>query len=429
MERGCTVHKRPITLAGILGTTMLAAACASPSTERDPDVERPAAESTYTEELTRSVNSAGLSIFRAAAGDEKNTAISPFSIGIAFGMLDAGATEPVKGAIESFFEFPASGEERLNAFNALEQRASHSAEEASDTSDEDAPDHATVTTANRLFLDNDFEPREEFREQLARYFGAGAEVTPMSSDPQKAAAQINEWVADKTEDLITQLVEPGTFDDQSRLTLVNALYMKADWEQPFAASDTWEEPFTRADGSEVTVDMMHSGMRAGTVYQGDDALAVVLPYAYNELSMTVIVPRNGEFESVRTGLDTAWLDAVATSGEDVPYTLALPKFTVESATNLRSVLEDELGVDSLFGVEGLEGIGPDLYVSDAVHAAKVIVDEEGTEAAAATGIVAGATSAPAGDLVEIRADQPFLYVIRDSGTGAILFVGQVLDPS
>lgn len=204
--------------------------------------------------------------------------------------------------------------------------------------------------------------------------------------------------------------------------------MKAAWQQPFEEFATSDEPFFLSDGDSADVPMMHSGVRNGTVYEGEGFVSVVLPYAYNELEMTLIVPAEGQFGDVRAGLDQGMLDALDDGATNTSYTLAMPRFTAESRTDLRSVMEGELGIDNLFGVVGLDGIAPDMYVSAAVHATKVIVDEAGTEAAAATAIVAGATSVPVGPDFEIRADRPFLYVIRDTDTGAVLFVGQVLDP-
>jgi serpin B len=416
-----------------LAATMAAAAlaltaCASPgSSTPDPDVARPAPDSPHAEDLARSLNDAGLAIFRAAAKDDANTAVSPLSIGTAFGMLNEGATAPVAGALDEAFGWPVDGEPLLGAFNSLSQRASSEPDDFP-APGEDEPDHAIVRIANRMYLDSGFTPEQAYREALATYFGAGAEETPMSTDAEKAADAINGWVEDRTEGLIPKLLEPDVFTSDSRLALVNTLYMKAAWQQPFEEPATSDEPFTLAGGDSADVPMMHTGTRDGMVYQGDDFVAVGLPYAYGELEMTLIVPTPGGFEAVRSGLDQDLLDAIDTGAASTGYTLAMPRFTAETRTNLRSVMEGDMGIDNLFGVVGLDGIAPDLYVSDALHATKVIVDEAGTEAAAATAIIVGTTSAPPAPDVEIRADHPFLYVIRDADTGAVLFVGQVLDP-
>jgi serpin B len=333
----------------------------------------------------------------------------------------------VAGALDEVFAWPVVGQDLLGAFNALDQRASSEPDDFPSPG-EDEPEHAVVRIANRMYLDDGFEPEKDYREQLATSFGAGAEVTPMSTEPETAADAINGWVEERTEGLIPKLVTPEIFDGDSRLALVNALYMKAEWADQFEEHATADEPFALADGSSVDVPMMHSGARHGTVYEGEGFVSVVLPYAYGELEMVVVVPGAGAFEDVREALGQDTLDRIDTEAADTGYTLAMPRFTAESRIDLRAVMEGELGIDGLFGVVGLDDIAPDMYVSAAVHATKVIVDEAGTEAAAATAIVAGVTSAPAPPELEIRADHPFLYVIRDTDTGAVLFVGQVLDP-
>ena len=404
------------------------AACASPSSpDADPTAVRPAAEASAAANLALSLNDAGFRIFHASLADGENTAVSPLSIGLAFGMLDAGASGPVADALDTLFAYPVAGTARLEAFNSL---GLLTASEPGDFAapGKDQPGHAIVRVANRVFTDTDFAPLDSYRENLATYFGAGAQTAPLSTDGEKSAKDINAWVSDRTEGLIPKLVTPDAFDALSRLTLVNTLYMKAQWQVPFEKDATYDEPFMLGDGSSVDVPMMHSGATYGEVYQGEDFVAAALPYAYGELSMTLIVPSAGAYGDVEAALDSALLAQIDAGASAQDYTLALPKFTATSATDLRSVIEGSLGVDGLFGTVGLDGIGPELEVTGAVHATKVIVDEDGTEAAAATAIMAGTTSAPADPPLEIRADRPFLYVIRDAETGAVLFVGRVLDP-
>jgi serpin B len=421
-----TTHHLAVAITA--AATLALTSCASPlSPEGDPAIARPAPDSTQAGDLARALNDAGFAVFQAAAKDDENTAVSPLSIGAAFGMLNEGATEPVAGALDEALGWPVEGDPLLGAFNSLTQRASSEPEDFP-TPDEYEPDHAIVRIANRMYLDNGFVPEEAYREALATYFGAGAEETPMSTDPQKAADAINGWVEGRTEGLIPKLVTPDIFDADSRLALVNALYLKAAWAEPFQESATFDEPFALAGGDSADVPIMNSGTRFGMVYQGEGFVSVGLPYAYDELEMTLIVPTPGGLEAVREGLDQGLLDAIDAGAENTGYTLAMPRFTAESSLDLHSVMEGQMGIENLFGVAGLDGIAPNLYVSAAVHATKVIVDEAGTEAAAATAIIAGVTSAPLPPDFEIRADHPFLYVIRDADTGAVMFVGQVLDP-
>lgn len=409
---------------GILGLT----ACASPGANReDPVADRPAAVASAAASLARSLNDAGFRIFHASLADGENTSVSPLSIGLAFGMLDAGASGPVADALDGFFAYPSTGDARLGAFNSLDQLAS-SDPGVLPKPGKNEPSHATVRVANRVFVDANFAPLDSYRTDLARYFGAGAQTEPLATDGNTSAKDINTWIDKRTEGLIPTLVTPDAFNADSRLTLVNALYMKAQWQTPFQHEATSDEPFTLADGTAVDVPTMHSGSQHGDVYQGKDFVAVALPYAYDELSMTLIVPSAGSYADVEAALGQPMLDTIDAGATSSEYRLALPKFTTETTTDLGDVIKNKMGVDGLFGTVGLDGIGPKLLVSGAVHATKVIVDEDGTEAAAATAIMVGTTSAPADPPLEIRADHPFLYVIRDSSTGAVLFVGRVLDP-
>lgn len=402
--------------AAALGTAVLAGCAPAVA---DPLVDRPAPDSDELPALMDGINDAGVRIYLAAREDGQDTAVSPLSIGLAFGMADAGASGGVADALEGFFGFPGSGEERLEAFNALEQTLSHDA-------DDDLP---LVRIANRVFTDDEFTPLEKYRVALATYFGAGAESVPMATNGDAAAKRINGWVEDRTEGLIKDLVSPTAFNEQSRLMLVNTLYMDADWADPFDANNTGDYPFTSLDGSQSTVQMMWQGGAIGESATGEGWIAATVPYVGNELEMVVILPDAGGFAAVEDALGSGLLTDVDAALAPDEFTLALPKFRAESTSDLREVIEGELGVQGMFGEIGLDGIGEELLIDSAVHAVTVIVDEEGTEAGAATAIGIMAGSAPMQPEFELIADRPFLYLVRDVETGAILFVGRVLNPA
>ena len=176
-----------------------------------------------------------------------------------------------------------------------------------------------------------------------------------------------------------------------------------------------------------TVRLMHQADASGEFARGDGWVAATKPYVEGDTEMLVILPDEGRFDEVEDELPSV-LGAVDESLVETSYLLALPKFTATSATDLREVMENRLGVTGLFGVVGLDGIGKDLYIDSAAHGVKVIVDETGTEAAGATVIGMDATGAVVAEN-ELVADHPFIYVIRDTETGAIEFVGRVLDPT
>jgi len=396
-------------IAGVLLLTGCAAAYA------DPQVERPSPSSDNVPALVTGINDAGVRLYLAAREDGQNTAVSPVSIGLAFGMADAGASGGVERAISDFFSFPASGEERLKAFNALDQSL------------EDEQGGKVLRVANRLFTDTDFAPRKDYQVTLATYFGAGAEPVPMVQDPKAAAKRINHWISGETKGLIKDLVKPDMFTDNSRVMLANTVYMKADWDQPFKAESTSPGTFTRLDGSTVAVSFMHQADEHGEVAVGDGWVAGTKPDLDGASELLIIVPDAGRFTEIEDNLP-AVLGDVNGALTQTDYSLSLPPFTATSTTDLREVMESRLGVKGLFGEVGLDGIGDNLYISSAAHGVKVIVDEKGTEAAGATVVGMEATGAVA-TTNAVVADHPFLYVIRDTKTGAIEFIGRVLDPT
>ncbi len=392
--------------------------------------DRPDSESDLVPELTRAIDQAGYEIFHATAGDSDNTVVAPASIGLAFGMADAGATGSVAEALDRAFGFPGEGESRLAAFNTYEQAISipeGTKGEHPFTGDEVTL--PTVVIANRVFTDTDFAPREEYKDLVERWFGAGAQAVPMRSNPDQAAKEMNSWINDRTEGLIQDLYTPESFSDASRLSLLNALYLKAKWHRPMDPQETRTEPFTLLDGSEVDVPMMRASDTTMTTAQGDGYVAAALAYSGHVLEMVVIVPETGQFVEVRERLGTELLDEIDGALVGGESTVLIPRFEADSTIDLGEVMEQSLGWDGIFQVVGLDTIGDQLMIGSAVHATKIIVDEEGTEAAAVTAIDVEVASAPPEPALEVIADKPFLYVIRDVDTGAALFVGQVLDPT
>ena len=241
---------------------------------------------------------------------------------------------------------------------------------------------------------------------------------------------------EQTNDRIVDLLPPGSVNDGTRLVLANAIYFLADWATPFDPENTSDTPFTLLDGSTTTVPMMslftedfeETGIELG--YAAGATIAR-LPYADDELSMILVVPTAADgLPGIEAGLTSAtidgWLATLSPAAEGGVY---LPKFRMEYEVELKGVLS-ELGMPSAFDssnadFSGIADTTEVLYISGVFHKAFVAVDEAGTEAAAATAVVVGTDSAAP----EIRADHPFLFLIRDDLTGAVLFVGRVTDPS
>jgi serpin B len=211
------------------------------------------------------------------------------------------------------------------------------------------------------------------------------------------------------------------------MVLVNALYLQADWARRFGKYPTEDAPFTRLDGSAVIVSLMHELELSGPAVATGDYAATEVPYESDELSMLVIVPAEGRYEEIEARLGGDLIAEIDAAADTAAVELWLPRFDSDTTLDLRDAMEGGLGVDDLFGVPGWEGIARNIMLEQAVHAADISVDENGTVAAAATGL-GFEESGPPEPEITVRADRPFLYLIRHRSTGAALFVGRVLDP-
>lgn len=424
--RQTVVRVNRIFIVGLIGALLLAA-CGDGGTTvdssgtdiepvADPDVNRPPATSSHLDDLVAGLNGAGFELFLAnAEGNDEDAVVSPLSIGLAFGMADVGATGDTEAALADFFGLPASGEARWEAFNALDLEVTDVGE-------------PVVRLANRQFPDVRFDTAEGYDETLARYFGVAVEPLPLQDEPEASRQQINDFVAERTEDLIPELLPSGFVNPQTVMVLVNALYLEADWARPFGKYPTEDQPFTRLDGSTVTVPLMHELELRGPAVSTEAYAATELPYEGGELSMLVVVPEQGRFVEVQSRLGDGLVDEIDQAASEGAVELFLPRFESDTNVDLRDLMEGALGVTDVFGVGGFGGIAEGITLERAVHAADIAVDEIGTVAAAATALGFEESGPPEPEVV-VRADRPFLYLIRHQPTGAVLFVGRVTDPS
>ena len=241
---------------------------------------------------------------------------------------------------------------------------------------------------------------------------------------------INAWVSDQTKERIQDLIPQGAIDSDTRLVLSNAIYFKATWLEPFEESLTEDRVFHGLDSEDFFVPMMSlSSDVSFPYYQGDGFQAVDLPYLSGQTSMLVLVPDQGNFYEFEAGLNMALLNQAIGELTYRPMYLSFPKFEFESEIGLAQTLA-EMGMPTAFS-DGADFSGmtntKDLFISDVFHKAFVSVDEEGTEAAAATAVVMKMTAAPENPL-RLNVDRPFLFLIRDHQTNSILFLGRVVEP-
>ncbi|MEU1419260.1 serpin family protein [Kitasatospora sp. NPDC005751] len=299
-------------------------------------------------------------------------------------------------------------------------------------------DGLTLRQADDLWVQQGFPLDQGYLATLAAAFGTGVHTADFRKDPESARRTVNATVEKATEGRIKDLFAERTINQDTRLALTDALYLKARWAAPFKASQTSDRPFHRPDGSTPSVATM---ARTGTLRYADGSggilgqpwQAVELPYADGGMAMDLLVPAQGGFEAFRKGLDQAQLTMILDSLTERSVDLTLPRFHFETANELTPTLR-ALGVAAAFDAADLGGIpGPGtderLKVGTVVQKATVQVDEDGTVAAAGSGAgIEAAAGAVPKRAEELHIDRPFLFLIRDTTTGRPLFLGQVTDP-
>jgi serpin B len=356
------------------------------------------------------------------ASEDGNVALGPYSVTMALAMTLAGA----EGA---------TAEEIAQAMHVADEQATHDALAALDLAVRDAvSDDLRLDIANQLWGQRDFEFEAAFLDLLAGHYGAPFALEDFENDAAGARERINDWVSDATQDKIPDLFPENAFNHLTRLVAVNAMYLDAPWHWQLDDEDTALAPWILPTGGIVQVPMMRLtpgdepiSLRTAVT---DDWQAVELPYVGERLSMLVVEPV--DFAAFEASLEASTLGSIDAALHPVAIDhLTMPKFAVDTELDLVPILQ-ELGIRTAFernaaDFTGITRAAP-LVVSGAYHRAVVEVDESGTEAAAATGMVFEDVSACLGCEEEIDLDNPFIFAIRDTETGAILFLGRVTDP-
>ena len=391
----------------------------------------------------------------------QNLVFSPTSIAMALGLARLGAKGETGAQIDDVLHV--AGQAELQAgLNGLDQELA--SREGTYPWDDGKLRELKLRLANASFGQRGWSIEQVYLDAIASAFGAGLNLVDYAADPEAARQVINSWVSQRTNHRIPELLREPDVSDLTRFYLVNAVYMKANWFAQFEVDQTRPRPFARIDGSEVTVPTMWLGGEQEVPYlEGRGWRATELRYRgptnTAPLAMMLIRPDDvASFERAMTGdfFDALGSDLTAErarlsevtpgSTEDscgtYPYSVELfmPKFSLETRAKLNGPL-GTLGIRDAFvrgladftGIHVPEGEGDEVVISQVIHQANIDVDEVGTEAAAATAVgmdTTGGCGGPApAEVVEFRLDRPFLFAIRDIETGAILFMGRVVDPS
>lgn len=375
-----------------------------------------------TDNLVRGNTVFAVDLYRQLAVAEGNLFLSPYSISTALAMTYGGARGKTAQEMADALHFPLRPDELHPAFAAVAARL-HEVQQAG---------HVRLSTANSLWPQKDYPLQTDYLALVKQHYGSTVTAVDYRQAAEKARLAINAWVEAQTQDKIRGLIQPGVLDALTRLVLVNAIYFKGAWEVPFKPGNTRDAPFHVAADRTVQAPLMTQKQTCR--YASLAALDLVeLPYAGGDLAMVVLLPKTREglkqLEAALTAdvLD-GWLDQLA----DQEVLVSLPRFKLTSLFQLNETLQ-ALGMVDAFApgradFSGLAGKAGELFISAAIHKAFVEVNEEGTEAAAATAVAIAMTSVRPPPPV-FRADHPFLFLIRERRAGSILFIGRLQNPS
>lgn len=385
-----------------------------------PKPEQPSVpEPTSVQEAVNLNNMLGFELFsNLAQGKEENAFFSPYSISSAFSILFEGARDTTQDEIHSVFHFSNDDKTRRDIAHQI-------------ISDLNKPSkNYVLSTANALWVQDKFPILDEYKGVVEKNYLAKTQNLDFVNNSEDSRKTINGWVEEKTNSKIKDLLPEGSITDQTRAVITNAVYFLGNWTSQFDEKLTKVDDFKISETRTVKTPMMNVEKNFNYILN-DDVQILELPYKGGDLSMLVLLPKENGIQALEEKLSVENLDYWRTNMITKQVNVSIPKFKLETTYSLKNELS-KMGMPSAFDSESadLSGIDgqKDLYISDAFHKAFVQVDEKGTEAAAATGIVVGTTSV--GPMPEIfRADHPFIFLIQDDRTGLILFIGKVTDPT
>ena len=285
-----------------------------------------------------------------------------------------------------------------------------------------------LSIVNQTFAQKGFKLEQGYLDLLARYYGAGIKLLDFRMQPEPSRHAINEFVAFHTADLIPELLAEGTISEGTHVVLANAVYFNASWASPFEKNATSNGNFTLLDGTKAQVPMMRDSAHPARSATVNGVEVVELAYQGDEVSMLLLVPPAGGLASLESSLDVAALDGYLGALTHGQLDFSMPKFEIDLETKLaRPLAAQGLGIAFSNDADFSAMTGDrSLSISDVIHHAVIKVTEEGTEAAGATAVTFVVTSIPVTRPVHV--DRPFVYLIRDNATGALLFMGHVVDP-
>ncbi len=380
-------------------------------------------------------NRFAMELYQKLATSEGNLFFSPYSISTALGMTYAGARGETARQMAEVLRFPTSPkvleemdlagrpmtqEEFAQAFGMI----------VKDLNAQGSQDKYQLSVANALWGQKGYAFLPAFLKLVESEYGGKLQEMDFRSAAEKARQTINAWVAKQTNEKIKELIGPGVLDRMTRLVLTNAIYFKGNWATQFKENRTRPAPFTLLDGEKIQTPMMNQKSEFAYAEAGDLQI-LELPYVDDELSMVILLPKALDgIRQLERELTSAKLAAWLAPRRKQEVIVSLPKFKMTSKFGLAKILAS-MGMPDAFSRQadfsGMTG-RRELSISAVIHEAYVDVNEEGTEAAAATGVVMKLTSMGPDRTPVFRADHPFIFMIRDNSSGSVLFLGRVMNP-
>ncbi|MGO9323777.1 MAG: serpin family protein [Terracidiphilus sp.] len=375
-------------------------------------------------EAVNGSNAFAVDLYAQLSKQPGNLFFSPESISTAFGMAYAGASGETATEMQHVLHFTLPPDRLHPAMGALlaAMNSQHKGYE--------------LHVADALWAQQDASFEQSYLKLVQSDYGAGFHRVNFTISPESVRSTINAWVEKQTNDKIKDLIGQGALNTTTRLVLTNAIYFKGDWQDPFDAEATQKEEFHLSATQWAMAPMMH---RTGgySYYDGGTFQALELPYAGNEISMVVLLPKETDGlpaleKSFASGVAGEWIQKLEPVDKVI---LTLPRFTMTQQFELSSTLSAMGMAQAFSGAADFSGMTgkPDFSISAAIHKAYIDVNEKGTEAAAATAIVMYATAmrreAPEPPPVVFRADHPFLFILLDTRSGSMLFLGRIADPT
>jgi serpin B len=378
----------------------------------------------HVKELAESNRAFGFNLYKKLSAEQPRTnlVVSPHSISTALAMTYAGARTMTEFEMKSALHFDLPHDELHEAFNALDL-ALH-ARGAGQEGADGTPFRLNVD--NSLWAQRDYPIEAAYLDTLALNYDAGVFLTDFWNDADGSRRAINDWVSQRTEQLIPELLDANAIDTATTFVLTNTVYFNASWQTKFNADATSPMPFTKLDGSQVSAPSMRAVLEVPYA-EADGYQAVALPYAGGELSFVAVLPAAGTFEALENKLEVSFFAKLDGALKNQNVSVSLPKLDFKFHASLKPALE-ELGMRSAFESADFSGLSRgDVYIDDVVQEAVIKVIEGGTIAAAATAVVFDKHAIDVDH--ELKIDRPFLFAIIDKPSGALLFLGRVLDPS